>query len=159
MSGLVTLGPDLDRTIASRLRRLCTPHSVAAMVLFLATGLHSRALSNLDIADLGTDGKTVAIPRGQQFRIPDHAASLLRVQLLDRRQAGAGDSEPLFVQPNTGERSTPSALRNTLRNVGAKTGISVSVHDSISSPSDATAWLRTRGINLTRLNATPGLTA
>ena len=157
-SGLVTLGADLDTTIASRLRRLCTPHSVAAMTLFLATDLHSQALSHLDIADIATDGKTVVLRRGQQFRIPDDAASLLRVHLLDRRQASATYSDPLFVNHNTGERSTPSALRNIVRSVGAKTGISVSVHDSISSPSDAKAWLRIRGIDLTRLAATPGLT-
>ena len=157
--GQVPLGPDLDRTVASRLRRLCTPHSVAAMTLFLATHLHSEALSHLDIADIGDDGATVTISGGQRFRIPDHAASLVRVQLLARREAGAVDSDPLFVRSGTAERSAAAALRNTLRSIGAKTGISVSVHDSMASPNDAKAWLRARGIDLTLLKAAPGLTA
>ena len=158
-NGQVPLGSDLDRTVASRLRRLCTPHSVAAMTLFLATHLHSEALSHLHIGDIGAEGTTVAIRGAQRFRIPRYAASLLRVQLLARRETGAVDSDPLFVRAGTAERSAAAALRNTLRSVGAKAGISVSAHDSMSSPNDAKAWLQGRRIDLAPLNATPGLSA
>ena len=116
-SGLVTLGPDLDTTVAARLRRLCTPHSVAAMALFLATDLHSRALSHLDIADISTDGTTVAMGGGQRFRIPDRAASLVRVQLLDRRQAGAADSEPVPGRRPQHPQARPTGMDRPVHHV------------------------------------------
>ncbi len=156
-TGLVTLGPGLDAAVARRLRRLCTPRSVAAMALFLVADLRSEGLCRLDMADVDADGGAVAMRGGPRFAIPDYAASLLRAQLLDRRWAGAGDSEPLFVHPRTGGRYVGSALRNILRAAGAKTGIAVGMHDSIGWPHDAKSWLRRRGIALTQLNAVPAI--
>ncbi len=80
------------------------------------------------------------------------------VQVVERRRAGAGEDDPLFVHPRTGGRYVGSALRNVLRSVGAKTGISVGVRDSLGSPSGPGAWLRVRGMDIIRLDPVPAAT-
>lgn len=111
----------------------------------------------MPVAQYTADGRAVAMGGGRWFAIPDYAAGLLRAQLLDRRWAGAGDTEPFFVHPRTGGRYVGSALRNILRGAGVKTGIAVGMHDSIGWPHDARSWLRARGIALTQLNAVPAI--
>ncbi len=47
---------------------------------------------------------------GRTIEIPDHAAALIRAQLLARRHAGAGTKNPLLVT-TTGARHQPGKLR------------------------------------------------
>lgn len=153
-SGLVTLGPGLDTAAAARLRRLCTPRSAAAMVLFLLADIRSEALCRLDIGNVSTDASRVELGEWH-INVPVYARSLLRALLVERRRAGASENDPLFVHPRTGGRYVGSALRNILRSVSAKTGISTGSHDSLGSPSGPEAWLRARGMNIIRLDPVP----
>ena len=156
-SGLVNLGPGLDAVVAARLRRLCTPRSAAAMVLFLVADMRSEALCRLDIGDVATDASRVDVGEWH-INVPVYARSLLWALVVERRRAGAGEDDPLFVHPRTGGRYVGSALRNVLRSVGAKTGISVGVRDSLGSPSGPGAWLRVRGMDIIRLDPVPAAT-
>lgn len=156
-SGLVTLGQGLDAVVAARLRRLCTPRSAAAMVLFLVADLRSEALCRLDIGDVAADASSVDVDEWH-INVPVYARSLLRALAVERRGAGASEDDPLFVHPRTGGRYVGSALRNVLRSVGAKTGISVGVHDSLGSPSGPGAWLGARGMEIIRLDPVPTAT-
>lgn len=155
-SGLVPLGPRLDPATASRLRRLCVPRSTAAMALFLIADLRSVGLSRLDVGDVDDEGKSVCVGP-HRFAVPDYARSLVMAQFAERRRNGAGASEPLFVHPGTGQRPPPSALRNVLRGVATKTAISVGVHDSFGTQSDASVWLRAQGITVATLDRVPTL--
>jgi hypothetical protein len=103
------------------------------MALFLAAECRSLGLSRLNVGDVADRDADLAVgPR--RFRVPEYASSLVRAQLVERLQAGASPSDPLFVHARSGERSSPSALRNVLRSVSAKTVIAVGVHDALGSP-------------------------
>jgi hypothetical protein len=105
-SGLVPLGPRLDTAVAARLRRLCDPRSTAAMTLFLIADLRSHGLVRLDIRDIDDDGGAVSMG-ASRFVIPDYARSLVRAQLVERNQAGASETDPLFVHPPPDNANSP----------------------------------------------------
>ena len=150
----VPLGPRLDSAAAARLRRLCTPRSTSAMALFLAAEFRSLGLSRLNLGDIDDTGGDLAVGR-RGLLVPEYASSLVRAQLVERRRDGASASEPLFVHARSGERSSPSALRNVLRSVSGRTAIAVGVHDALSSPRDITESVRGWRVELSQLNPVP----
>jgi hypothetical protein len=86
----------LSRTVARRLRRLVTPTWVCALALAAAGVAEAGDLAALTLGDLNSDGREVVIG-GRWFDVPGYAAGLLRAQILARRDAGAGSSDPLLV--------------------------------------------------------------
>lgn len=126
------------------------------MALFFIADLRSVGLSRLDVGDVDDEGRSVSVGP-HRFAVPDYARSLVMAQLVERRRSGAVASEPLFVRPGTGQRPPPSALRNVLRGVATKMAISVGVHDSFGTQSDASVWVRLQGITVATLDRVPAL--
>jgi hypothetical protein len=124
------------------------------MALFLAAEFRSLGLSRLNLGDIDDTGGDLAVGR-RRLLVPEYASSLVRAQLVERRRDGASASEPLFVHARSGERSSPSALRNVLRSVSARTAIAVGVHDALSSPRDITESVRGWRVELSQLNPVP----
>src|SRR5207249_4052669 len=78
----------LSRHLSRRLRGVVTPEWGCTLALAAAAGLQPQQLAALNMADLAADGRELAVG-DRRFDIPDHAAGLVRSQLLTRRQEGA----------------------------------------------------------------------
>ena len=151
--GLVPLGPALDETMARRLRRLCLPASTAAMALVLATDLRSDGLSRLDISDVDEDGGGVLIgDGGHRFTVPPHAQSLVRALLVERRIAGAGDRDALFMDARRGERITAERMSTLLRRLCWSTTAAVGLLAAERSPMRPSHWLLERRLGIRSLH-------
>src|SRR5207253_883482 len=103
-AGLVPLGPTLDPAAANRLRRLCAPASAALMAMVVATDLRGEGLAALNVGDLADRGAIIVCAGPASYTIPAYAGSLLRALLVERRNAHAKDSDPLFVLRSTSGR-------------------------------------------------------
>jgi hypothetical protein len=149
-TGQLLLQPSLDVGTATRLRRLCTPQSTAAMALFLGADLSAQTMSRLLLSSIADDGGDVTVDSGS-FSIPDYAQSLVRAQVVQRRREGATPSDPFFVLPDATGPRRPVVLLESLRSVGRKTSISVGRSDSARSGAGGEAWLRARHVSVSRL--------
>ena len=89
----------LGVAMAVRLRRLVTPAWAGALALGSAGGLSTRTLSRLKVGDLSCDGEVLTVA-GESIDVPVCAAGLVRAQLLERLDAGAGDGDALLTRSN-----------------------------------------------------------
>jgi integrase len=86
----------LNRRTADRLRRLVTPTSACALALTVVGRLSALELRSLTLQHVHGDGAEVVVG-DRHIDLPVHAAGLVRVQLLARRDQAAADNQALLV--------------------------------------------------------------
>ena len=103
----------LNPPVAMRLRRLVTPAWACALALTHAGRMNTKTLARLQVGDLRDDGQLLTVG-DQRIDVPAHAAGVVRAQLLVRRQAGAGDADPLLT--HAGQAINTATLGRRLDN-------------------------------------------
>jgi hypothetical protein len=94
--------------VSARVRRLVTPELTAGLAIAGIAQLTGAHLQQLNIGDIAVSGDEMAVG---DVDIPDHASALIRVQLLDRQQLGAGSRDPLFRGRDGGRRQVATLRR------------------------------------------------
>ncbi len=109
----------------------------------------------LDLRDVAPDASQVTIGRLKRLHVPTYARSLILVQLLQRRQQGAGVDAPLFIDKTRTERHDHVAMATLVSSVAAKLGISPPRLDTeygLQREGLGAAWLARRGLTVTRID-------
>jgi hypothetical protein len=120
----------------------------------MATGRHYDDLCAVDLRDVEDGGWAVRVGK-RRFDIPNHAAPLIDAMVLERRLAGADDTDPLFVHvQGTGRRHGQlgrlpgKAMRNQLKRAERETGLLLTRHWTPKRNEDAISWVLRRGISV-----------
>ena len=112
-------GAPATNATATLLRSFPEPHLAAAGALASATRANADQIAGLTLASVArvdasfTSGHRITPP----FR------PLLAAQTLARRDAGADDTEPLFLAPDNARPATSRHVHNWLARIGRETGL------------------------------------
>jgi hypothetical protein len=152
LRGAADFGPTVNVSIADRLRGLCSPGLAAAAALALALQLGPHALALLRVGEIALSGTALELRGGERRVVPPHVSALVRAQLIQRRDRGARNDDPLFSQQN-GAPVSEASLRRRLQQVSRR--LALAIPSTISPAVASVSGVVGQHLNLSRLPVFP----
>lgn len=148
--------PELTAAAADRLRRFSTTAHPAAGALALGGTLSPQGLVDLNVADVGDDGRRVSAGDAE-IEIGAGAHPLVLSHKLFRLMEGAAPRDPLFLSelrqpgPKRYRRMPPAIMHALLAKASQQSGLALSRRHERPGDANAVSWMRRRGVSIQAL--------